>query len=101
MDKFEAAENALRRFEKLYGAEFMKIFSVANGYISKELTDSMVAGVPQRAVLEQKRLWVVPIILTKKTGVYGEIGTILIDEKTRSILGMTTKSEILQKAEVW
>ena len=38
--------------------------------------------------------------MTKKTGVYGEIGTILIDEKTRSILGMTTKSEILQKAEV-
>ena len=61
MDKFKAAEKALKQYEKLYGAEFLKIFSVANGYISKELTDGMVAGVPQRAALEQKKLWVVPL----------------------------------------
>lgn len=99
-DKFEAAKKALERFEKLYGQEVRTVFSVANGYISRELTDGMVAGVPQRAVLDKKSLWVVPIILAKKVGVYGEIGAILIEDKTHSILGSTTKSEILQKAEV-
>lgn len=100
LDKFKAAEKALKRFEKLYGSEFLKIFSVANRYISRELTDGMVAGVPQRAVLDGKYLWVVPIMLAKKAGVYGEIGAILIDDKTHSILGTTAKTEILQKAEV-
>ena len=100
IDKFKMAEKALNRFEKLYGTEVIKVFSIANGYISRELTDGMVAGVPQRAVLDQKKLWVVPIVLTKKAGGYGEIGAILIDDQTHSILGTTAKSEILQKAEV-
>jgi hypothetical protein len=100
IDKFKMAEKALNRFEKLYGAEFMKVFSIANGYISRELTDGMVAGVPQRAVLDQRELWVVPIVLTKKAGGYGEIGTILIDGLTHSILGTTTKSEVLHQAEI-
>lgn len=100
IDKFKMAQKALNRFEKLYGEQVIKVFSVANGYISRELTDGMVAGVPQRAVLDQKKLWVVPIILTKKAGGYGEIGAILIDDQTHSILGSTDKSEIIQKAEM-
>ena len=100
IDKFAATEKALKRFELLYGAEYSKIFSVANGYISRELTDGMVAGVPQRAILDEKYLWVVPIMLAKKVGVYGEIGAILIDDKTYSILGTTAKPEVMQKAEV-
>ena len=60
----------------------------------------MVAGVPQRINLEEKKLWGVPIILGQKAGAYGEIGAILIDDKTHSILGTTNKSEIIQKAEV-
>lgn len=100
LDKFKAAEQALKRFERLYGTEVLKVFSVANGYISRELTDGMVAGVPQRAALDNRYLWVVPIILARKVGVYGEIGAILIDDKTHSILGTTAKPEILQKAEV-
>ncbi len=55
-DKFKSAEKALKRFEKLYGPEVLEIFSVANGYISRELTDGMVAGVPHRAVLDEKYL---------------------------------------------
>ena len=100
IDKFKAAERALKRFEKLYGPEVLKVFSVANGYISRELTDGMVAGVPQRATLDGKKLWVVPVVLSKKVGVYREIGAILIDEKTHSILGTTARSEVLQRAEV-
>lgn len=100
LDKFKAAEKALKRFEKLYGSDVLRIFSIANGYISQELTDGMVAGVPQRTILDQKYLWAVPIILAKKVGVYGEIGVILIDDRTHSILGTTAKPEILQKAEV-
>ncbi len=100
IDKFKAAERALRRFGTIYGAEAVKVFSVANGYISRELTDGMVAGVPQRTTLDGKKIWAVPIILSKKTGVYGEIGAILIDDQTHSILGMSAKSEVLQKAEV-
>ena len=50
IDKFKMAEKALNRFEKLYGTEIIKIFSIANGYISRELTDGTVAGV--RMVLE-------------------------------------------------
>ena len=41
----------------------------------------MVAGVPQRTALDVKKLWVVPIVLSKKAGGYGEIGTILIDDR--------------------
>jgi len=100
IDKFKMAQQALNRFEKLYGEQVLKIFSVANGFISRELTDGMVAGVPQRAVLDQKKLWIVPIILTKKAGGYGEIGAIIIDDQTHSILGSSDKSEIMQKAEM-
>ncbi len=100
IDKFKAAERALKRFEILYGPEILKVLAVANGYISRELTDGMVAGVPQKAALDGKKLWVVPIVLTKKSGIYGEIGAILIDDVTHAILGTTAKSEILQKAEV-
>ena len=60
----------------------------------------MIAGVPQRTIFG-KNLWVVPIILSKKDGVYGEIGALLIDETTHSILGTTAKSEIFQKAEAF
>jgi hypothetical protein len=101
IDKFKMVQKALNRFEKLYGEQVMKIFSVANGFISRELTDGMVAGVPQRAVLDQKKLWIVPIILTKKAGGYGEIGAIIIDDQTHSILGSSDKSEIMQKAEMF
>jgi len=45
IDKFKIAQNALNRFEKLYGIEVLKVFSAANGYISRDLTDGMVAGV--------------------------------------------------------
>ena len=100
IDKFKAADRALERFQKLYGTEVLKVFSTANGYIANELTDGMIAGVPQRAVLEGKQLWVVPIVLAPKAGVYGEIGAILMEDKTHSILGVTAKSEVLQKAEV-
>ncbi|MCU0645512.1 MAG: hypothetical protein MUC94_14805 [bacterium] len=100
IDKFALAQKALNRFEKLYGEQVIKVFAVANGYISRELTDGMVAGVPQRAILDKKKLWVVPIILTKKAGGYSEIGAILIDDQTHSILGSTDKSEIIQKAEM-
>ena len=100
IDKFKLTQQALIRFEKLYGSEGVKVFSVANGYISRELTDGMVAGVPQRAVIEKKKLWVVPIILTKKAGGYGELGVILIDDQTHSILGTTDRTEIFQKAEM-
>ena len=88
-------------FEKLYGSEGVKVFSIANGYISRDLTDGMVAGVPQRAVIDKKKLWVVPIILTKKAGGYAELGVILIDDQNHSILGATDRAEILQKAEMF
>ena len=101
IDKYKMAERALMRFEKLYGPKVLKVFSSANGYISRELTDGMVAGVPQRAVLDQKNLWVVPIVMTKKAGGYCEIGTILIDDESHSILGATATSEVIQKAEVF
>jgi hypothetical protein len=100
IDKFKLAQQALICFEKLYGSKVLTVFSVANGYISRELTDGMVAGVPQRAALDEKKLWVVPIILTRKAGGYGELGVILIDDQTHSILGTTDKSEIFQKAEM-
>ena len=81
-NKFKIAQEALSRFEKLYGAEVLKVFSVANGYIASELADGMVAGVPQRAVLDKQKLWAVPIILTKKAGGYGELGVIFIEDQT-------------------
>lgn len=92
IDKYKMAEKALMLFERLYGPKVQKVFAVANGYISRELTDGMVAGVPQQAVLEQKKIWVVPIVLTKKAGGYGEIGAILIDEQTYAILGTCTEN---------
>lgn len=100
IDKFKLAQQALIRFEKLYGSDCTKVFSIANGYITRELTDGMVAGAPQRAVIDNKMLWVVPIILTKKAGGYGELGVILIDDQIYSILGTTDRSEIFQKAEM-
>ncbi|MBC8181705.1 hypothetical protein H8E88_11345 [candidate division KSB1 bacterium] len=100
IDKYQLAEKTLVRYEKLYGPNFRKVFSVANGYISRELTDGMVAGIPQKTLLKQKELWVVPIVLTKKAGGYGEIGAILIDDLSHAIVGASAKEEVLQKAEL-
>jgi len=101
IDKYQLAEKALLRFEKIYGPDVMKVFSVANGNISKELTDGMVAGVPQKTTLQKKDIWVVPIVLTKKAGGYGEIGAILIDDINHCIMGATKKSEVFKRAEIY
>jgi len=98
--KFKFVQQALIRFEKIYGSEGVKVFSVANGYISRELTDGMVAGVLQRAVIDKKILWIVPIILSKKACGDGELGVILIDNQILLILGTTDRSENFQKVEM-
>ncbi|MBN2088994.1 hypothetical protein JW964_05250 [candidate division KSB1 bacterium] len=100
MDKFKKAAVTLHKYEKFYGPRLIEIFSIANGYIARELTDGMVAGVPQRTLMGQEQLWVVPIILTQKAGGYGEIGALIIDELTGKIRGITEKNEIFQKAEL-
>ena len=100
IDKFQSAQIALERFEKLYGHEVLEVFSIANGFISRNLTDGMVAGVPQQVILEGKRIWVVPVIISKKTEMYGEIGAILIEDQTHKIVGTTDTSDILHQAEV-
>lgn len=100
MDKFKKAAATLLKYEKFYGPRLMEIFSIANGYIARELTDGMVAGVPQRTVMGPDQLWVVPIILTQKAGGYGEIGALIIDELTGKVKGITEKNEIFQKAEL-
>lgn len=98
-EKFSATERALNAFEKLYGDEVRQVFRIANGHISRELTDGMIAGVPQKVLLEGKKIRVVPIILTPKAGGYGEIGSIIIDAIALNILGSTTRVEVLQNAE--
>jgi len=70
VDKYKMTKRALIRFEKMYGPIVKKVFATANGFISRELTDGMVAGVPQQAILDHKKIGVVPIILTKKAGGY-------------------------------
>lgn len=99
LKKYKTTERALTAFERLYGTDVRKAFAIANGYISRELTDGMLAGISQKAILEDKTLWVVPIVLTPKAGGYAEIGAIIIDAQTHSILGSTAKSEVIQNAE--
>ncbi|MCI0511715.1 hypothetical protein L0128_00705 [candidate division KSB1 bacterium] len=99
-NKYEKAIHALSQYEKLYGPRLLEIFSVANSYIASELIDGMVAGLPQRALMGVEKLWIVPIILTPKAGGYGEIGAMIIDEKTSVIVGITEKNELFQKAEL-
>lgn len=100
MDKFKAAEKTMKKFETLFGKSFKKVVSVANQQILSKLTDGMNAGIPQMTTFGKKKLWVVPIQLSKKTGVFGEVGAILINPKDFSILGMSEENEIYQKAEI-
>jgi hypothetical protein len=75
------------------------ILAKANGYILEHLTDGFAAGCPQFISVVGKGLWIVPVILSPKSGATGEVGVIAIDSETQEIVGSTTISEMLAKAE--
>ena len=63
------------------------------------LTDAMVAGLPQPANLNGKKIWSVPILLSSKATIATEIGVIFIDDENQQVIGATDNSLVMQNAE--
>jgi len=97
--KYQLALDRLNSFKKLYGDQIVKIIGKANHYIFINLTDAMVAGVPQPANINEKKIWSVPIVLTSRATAPTEIGVIFIDDKTQEVIGATDTPTVMQNAE--
>ncbi|HEX9652687.1 MAG TPA: type II toxin-antitoxin system RelE/ParE family toxin [bacterium] len=93
VDFYEArqAKLGLEFLEELYST-IQRIIEFPKAY-SKQSKNT------RRCLTNRFPFAVIYQIRPKKVGVYGEIGAILIEDKTHAVLGTTTKSEILQKAE--
>lgn len=59
----------------------------------------MVAGLPQPATIDGKKIWSVPILLASTREVNTEIGVIFIDEETQEIIGATDTPIVMRNAE--
>jgi len=46
-------------------------------YVLMNLGDALTVGAPQKASVLERPVWVVPILLTPKSGGYGQVGVIL------------------------
>jgi len=98
--KYKKAVEVLEFYQELYGEALVKIIGKANRHILINLTDGMVAGLPQPATLLSKKVWSVPILLTAKTGATGEVGVIFVDDETEEVLGATDPSTVMHNAEM-
>ena len=97
--KYQRALDLLNKFKMLYGEKIVKIIGIANHYIFMNLTDAMVAGLPQPANMNGKKIWSIPILLSSKLAVSTEIGVIFIDDATQEVIGATDSSIVMQNAE--
>jgi len=98
--KYKKTAELLGFYQQLYGEAIVKIIGKANRHILMNLTDGMVAGLPQPATLLNKKVWSVPILLTAKTGATGEVGVIFIDDENHDVLGATDTSMVMHNAEM-
>jgi hypothetical protein len=98
-DTYNAAVEMLKKHERLHGKKCLRALSIANGYIARNLTDGMAAGLPQKAIIHDDKVWVVPIRLSRKTGASGEVGVILIDDTSMNVIGATTTADVLKQCE--
>ena len=97
--KYQRALDLLNSFKTRYGEKIVKIIAIANHYIFMNLTDAMVAGLPQPAILDGKKIWSIPILLSSRVGISTEIGVIFIEDETQEIIGATENSVVMQNAE--
>ena len=97
--KYQLALDRLNSLKKLYGEHIVKIIAKTNHRIFINLTDAMVAGVPQPAMINEKKIWSVPIVLTSRGTAPTEIGVIFVDDETQEVIGATDTSTVMQDAE--
>jgi hypothetical protein len=56
---------------------------------------SYAGGVPRRLVLEDKEVWIVPVLLTSSGyGTVGEVGMVAVDMAARTVIGATPRPEV-------
>lgn len=99
--KYQQALDRLNSFKKLYGERIVAIIGKANRFIFLNLTDGMVAGLPQPATMNGHKVWIVPILLSAKTGIASEVGVIFIDDETHEVSGATDREIVMQNAETF
>jgi len=97
--KYQRALDLLNSFKRFYGEKIVRIIGAANHYIFMHLTDSMVAGLPQPANINGKKIWSVPILLSSNVAISTEIGVIFVDDETQKIIGATDNSIVMKNAE--
>ena len=98
--KYKKAADRLGYYQQLYGDAIVKVIAKANHHILINLTDGMVAGVPQPATMHNRKVWSVPILLATKTGATGEVGVIFVDGDTHEVLGATDTPTVMHNAEM-
>jgi len=99
--KYQQALDRLNSFKKRYGGKIVTIIGKANRFIFLNLTDGMVAGLPQPATINGNKVWSVPILLSAKLGIAAEIGVIFIDDETPEVIGATDSEIVMQNAEAF
>ena len=98
--KYEKAVDRLDHLQQLYGDAIIEVIGKANHHILMNLTDGLVAGVPQPAAIYDRKVWSVPILLSPKTGATGEVGVIFVDGDTHEVLGATDTPTVMHNAEM-
>jgi len=98
--KYTRAAEQLDRYKRLYGDSIVKVIGKANHHILMNLTAGMVAGLPQLAAIQNRKVWSVPILLAAKTGATGEIGVIFVDAENQEVLGATDSETVMLNAEM-
>jgi hypothetical protein len=98
--KYRKALETLNRYKQIYGEKITKIIGLANHYILLNLTDGLVAGLPQPAQINGDKVWSVPILLSAKYLHNEEVGVIFIDETRNEVLGATENSIIMRNIEM-
>lgn len=68
---------------------------IANRFIIKNLRNCFTSGLPKSVSFPIQNVWIVPILLSyPDTGIVGEVGMIVVDNESGSVVGFTPKEEI-------
>ena len=72
---------------------------VANDFIVSHYPVGLLAGTPRRLVLDDRELWIAPIVLTSPGyGAVGDVGVVAIDPDALQPVGSTPRAEVVAAA---
>lgn len=75
--------------------EIEKIQIAANSYCIQHYAIGYTGSEPRRLSIKGADVWIVPVVLTSPGyGVVGEVGALVIDDKTHEVIGASPVAEV-------